>query len=158
MARLSGKDAALYLSANAGSTWAWVPDLYDITLDVPQITYAARIKGDRIVRRVPSHLGECKLSARRWVTATSALAALTFTYLNSIDGSTHAFTEGVRVEWAIVGVDPNFPTGGDPAGFSSNSNIKAQGTGYLQSGHIGFPREHIEDDCVIAVDTLLSLQ
>ncbi len=156
MPRFTGKNAALYLSTDGGSTWAWIPDVYEIVLETPLVIFTARIKGDVIARRVPSHLGEATLAVRRFVTGLSQLAARAILANNSFNGSL-VFAEGQRLSWAIVGADPAFPTAGDPAGFTGNANIKAQGTGYVERGRYGFPRDRIEDDFTIAVDTIQSM-
>jgi hypothetical protein len=155
MPRLTGKNAALYLSFNDGSSWAWVADLYDWVVEIQLITFAASIKGDRFDRRVPSHL-EGRLTARRYVQSTSVLAASILAANNQLDGS-FAFSEGQRIQWAVVGVDPAFPTAGDASGFSGNANTKVQGTGYVDRAHLAAPRTQLEDDFEIQIDTLVGL-
>lgn len=157
MARLTGKNGALYISANNGSTWSWVGDLYEWRLDLRTITFAVSIKGSATDRRQPSHL-EGRLTARRYVQSTGALAPNVVGASPTTDAGTHNFVPGVRLQWAVVAVDPGFPSGGNPNTFSTNANVKAQGTGYVDQGHFGAPRTQVEDDFELIVDTLDVMQ
>jgi hypothetical protein len=168
MARLSGKNAALYVCLPATpTTFVWIADLYDWVVEVRTITLAARIKGDRWDRRVPSH-GEGKLTARRYVNDISptditgvgvgaaVLAPLAVNAIPTIAASTFAFTSGYRVQWAVMGVDSGFPAGGNPANFNA-ALFSAQGTGYVDQGHQGAPRVQLEDDFAMIIDTLVGI-
>lgn len=155
MPRLTGKNGALYVSITDGASWLWVADLYEWMLDVRTITFPGSIKGDRFDRRVPSH-SEGRLTARRYVTATSVLAVLAVA-ANNVIGAGNVFTTGQRLAWAVVAVDPNFPQGGSPSTFDNNPAVKAQGTGYVERGHLGAPRTQIEDDLEVILDTLTVL-
>ena len=157
MPRLTGKNAALYISTNNGSTWGWVGDLYEWVLEFRTITFPTSIKGSAFDRRTPSHL-EGRLNARRYVQATSVLAASVVGASPSTDAGTHNFVPGIRLQWAVVAVDPGFPTGGNPGTFTTNTTVKAQGTGYVDRGHIGAPRTQIEDDFELQADTLVTFQ
>jgi len=158
---LTGKNAALYVSINDGTSFAWVADLYEWVAEIRLVTFAGSIKGDRFDRRVPSHL-EGTLTARRFVEnvlANLALSNLIVAANNAIDGSTHAFTEGQRLQFAVVGADEGFPAGGNAANFTSASTLgpKIQGTGYVTRAHVGAPRERIEDDFELIMDSLVSV-
>lgn len=157
MARQTGKNGALYICANTGSpaSFAWVGDLYDWVVEVRTITFPVSIKGDTFDRREASH-GEGRLTARRFVQTISVLAPLAALAIPTLDVSTKAFTLGYRVNWAVMGVDSGFPTGGDPANFDT-SLFSAQGAGYVDRGHMGAPRDRLEDDFEMIIDRLVSM-
>jgi hypothetical protein len=162
MARLTGKNAALYISPDGVATFAWVADLYEWVAEIRLVTFASSIKGDRFDRRTQSHL-EGTLTARRFVEnvlANLALANLIVGANNVIAaGPSFAFTQGNRIQFAVVGADQGFPAGGNAANFTSVSTLgpKIQGTGYITRAHVGAPRERIEDDFEMILDTLVSM-
>ncbi len=142
MARLTGKDAALYLYVS--SSWTYAADIYDWTADTDLALLECRIKGDGAMRHMASHTSG-RLSAKRYaeVSGTLALGEL--------------LTPGTRLDFAVVIRDPAlFAQSGapDPTTFSGNASGKIQGTGYVTKSHVNAPRGLATDEFELTYDTV----
>jgi len=140
MARIVGKDAALYL--NISGTWNFVADLFDWSFDYESVTFDASIKGDLSERPVVSH-GRGRLSAKRYVEAVAAFSLADLV------------TTAARYDWAVVSVDTVPPA---PSGFSTNANAKIQGTGYVVRAQAHAPQSLVEDSFELLLDTVPVIQ
>ncbi len=142
MARLTGKDAALYLYVS--SSWTYAADLYDWTCDTDETLLECRMKGDLAMRYMPSHTSG-RLSAKRYVEVGGT------TFLGAL------LTPQVRLDFAVVIRDPAlFAQSGapDPTSFSGNASGKIQGTGYVTKSHVNAPRGLSTDEFELTFDTV----
>jgi hypothetical protein len=136
MPRIVGKAGSLLL--NISGSWNFVADIYNWELSYEMVTLDASIKGDGAQRLTVSH-GQGRLSAKRYVEVGGAFA------LGDL------ITSGLRYDWAVVALDTAPPS---PAGFTTNTGAKAQGTGYFVRAQMSAPRGMVQDDMEMALDTL----
>lgn len=134
MARYTGKSAALYV-ANAG-TFSAVADIYDWEISTEVVTHDVSIKGDKWERQIPSH-GRGRLTAKRYVQTTLVLAQ---NILAAIDS-------GTRIDWAVVAIDTGVNN------WTTNANVKIQGTGFIDRGSASAPRGPVQDNWELILDT-----
>jgi len=139
MARVTGKAAAMYV--NNGGGWAYVADLYDWVCDTELVLLDASIKGDSAERHMVSHT-RGRLSAKRYIENAGVAALGDF------------LTPGVRLDFAVVVLDPALPGTPAPTGFSTNTTAKIQGTGFVTTSHITAPRGMATDEVEIQMDTV----
>lgn len=136
MARLTGKDCSLYFST--GSAFARVADLYEWELNYEDVLLDVSIKGDVVERNMPSHF-RGRLTAKRWVQDTASSLVL------SVLAASNS-----RVEFAVMGKDSLADT---TAADFTTAPVRLQATGYIARGQTMVPREGIQDNFEIALDT-----
>jgi len=136
MARITGKDCSLYFYT--GAAWVRAADLYEWELNYEDVLLDVSIKGDLVERMMPSHF-RGRLSAKRWTEDVSG--SLVFTLLAATNG---------RVEFAVLGIDTLADT--DASSFST-SPVRVQATGYVTRGQAMVPREGVQDNLEIVLDT-----
>lgn len=139
--RISGKNAAIYFYS--GSAWLLVFDAYEWEAEWETITVDASVKGDAFERQQPTH-GRGRVRCRRYVEPGATLALA-----NNVG---NAFLNGTRIDFALVSVDQG------ASNFSTNPNVRIQGTGYATRGTVRSPqRSGFEDDLEITLDTVPAL-